>query len=324
MQKVVFVLIIILFSFNVFPQSSLNGNESIYESNYFQVQHINDVNFLTQSRKTNDNGFTGSFLLKLFLNQNNSRNRLISIGFRTDLFTEEAGETFYENGRDILPEYFTEISALDFSVVKFFSNNRWAFQMSSGVGLLNKKESIPGLGLWIQGGSDGRGGMHKLFDKINGNSGQSNISRDELSAFVYFSPAISHFFYVPVKSQKIPHMLVTELGVNLCTNFDALWIYWENNGRLHLFQKTVFGTIPIRFDLLGNGDFQFHKNGIKLNARIGAEMSFGKIAIGYEKTKQYGKANVAWIDFTDKEDLFRLFVKIKLNSPKEIQPLAIQ
>ena len=144
-------------SVNSLSQSDLNGNETFYDPSYFQIQHYNDLNFILPNQKTNDNGFTGAFVYSLFLNQSEEKNRLINLGFQTDLYTKKTGERFYENGRLIVAELFTEISTFDIFVTRFIKEKQWAFQFGGGIGLINKKKAIPFGALWLQGGMDGKG-----------------------------------------------------------------------------------------------------------------------------------------------------------------------
>lgn len=299
---------------NTFAQSSFSGNESYWERNYVLFEHINDVDFLlnTNGGSSNDIAFTSSFLLKGFINQVETKNRLISFGISTDLFTEREGSyRFDEEGRYYIGELFNEISTAEFALVKFL-NHKWAIQWGGGIGLLNKKKPITGLALWAQGGSDGAGGFHKILHNLGSvNHGQINISRDYLSPFLFINPAISRFYQLKSSEDKLPHTYVTEFGANLCTNFDALWLFWENDMNVHLLQFPVFKTI-FDFQLLAQGNFKWHTDGICLDAGLGAELSVGRFGVGYKATKLFGEANVRWVDYVDEETMFSIFLKVKI------------
>nr|WP_321357796.1 hypothetical protein [uncultured Draconibacterium sp.] len=315
MQKsIVFIIVVLLFAKTCFSQSSLNGNESYFEKNFFLVQHINDLNLLFPGN-SNDVAFTSSFLLKAFINQKADKQRLLSFGVRSDLYTKrQYSQRFDENGRYYRGESFTEISTAEFSWVKFLGKNV-AVQLSGGPGILNKKEPITGLALWIQGGSDGTGGIHKIIDSFGKQHGQIIEGRDTLSAFLSFNPAISTYLNIFPKSGYTPHTLVSELGVNLNTELAGNWIFLENDLTVHLFRfpltKRLFSV-----DLTGAGDFRLHRSGLKTDARVGTEISWGRVTFGYELTKQFGKENIDWVDYYDDDDLYRIYFKIRLKKQK--------
>ncbi|WP_163323285.1 DUF3016 domain-containing protein [Draconibacterium mangrovi] len=314
MKSIVFIIVILLFANTCFSQSSLNGNESYFEKSHILVQHINDIDLLF-SGKSNDVAFTSSFLVKAFFNQKTEKQRLLSFGIRTDLYTKrQYSQRFDENGRYYRGESFTEISTAEFSWVKFLTNNL-AIQLSGGPGILNKKKPIPGLALWIQGGKDGAGGIHKIIDSFGKQHGQIIEGRDVLTHFLYFNPAVIYYLNLFPKSGYTPHTLVSELGVNLCDEFAGNWIFFENDLNLHLFRfplsKRLFSV-----DLTGAGDFRLHRAGLKTDIRLGTEISWGRITFGYELTNQYGKENIDWVDYYDNDDIYRIYFKIRLKKQK--------
>lgn len=315
MQKsIVFIIVVLLFAKTCFSQSSLNGNESYFEKNFFLVQHINDLNLLFPGN-SNDVAFTSSFLLKAFINQKADKQRLLSFGVRSDLYTKrQYSQRFDENGRYYRGESFTEISTAEFSWVKFLGKNV-AVQLSGGPGILNKKKPITGLALWIQGGSDGIGGIHKIINKLSKQHGQIIEGRDTLSAFLSFNPAISTYLNIFPKSGYTPHTLVSELGVNLNTELAGNWIFFENDLTVHLFRFPLTKRL-FSIDLTGAGDFRLHRSGLKTDARVGTEISWGRVTFGYELTKQFGKENIDWVDYYDDDDLYWIYFKIRLKKQK--------
>ncbi|WP_157470818.1 hypothetical protein [Draconibacterium orientale] len=314
LKSIVIIIVLLMFANTCFSQSSLNGNESYFEKSHILIQHINDIDLLF-SGKSNDVAFTSSFLIKAFINQKTEKKRLLSFGIRTDLYTQrEYSQRFDENGRYYRGESFVEISAVEFSWVKFLSNNL-AIQLSGGPGILNKKKPIPGLALWIQGGNDGAGGIHKIIDSFGKQHGQIIEGRDVLTHFMYFNPAVSYYLNVFPKSGYTPHTLVSEIGVNLSDQFAGNWFFFENDLTLHLFRFPLSQRL-FSFDLTGAGDFRLHRSGVKSDIRVGTAISWGRATFGYELTKQYGKANVEWVDYYDDDDLYRIYFRVRLEKQK--------
>ncbi|MCK3685223.1 hypothetical protein [Maribellus sp. YY47] len=305
------VFVFVLLSAACWAQSSLNGNESYFENSFFEVEHMNDVDLLFP-KGSDDMAFTSSFLLKGFINQKESRNRLLSFGIRSDLYTKRVWDNYYFDytGRLHVSEYFTEISTAEVSMVKFFKRN-FGLQLAGGVGLLNKKKAIPGLALWIQGGSDGAGGFHKILDNMGKQHGQINVGRDTLTAFVVFSPSVAYYLNVFTRQGRAPHTLVSEIGLNVCTKRNGNWAYFNNDLSLHMLRFQLLNRL-FMMNLTGAGDFRLHRAGLKLDARIGTELSYGRVSFGYEITKQYGKENIDWVDYTDDENLYKLYLKVRL------------
>ena len=115
--------------------------------------------------------------------------------------------------------------------------------------------------------------------------------------------------------------MVSEIGLNICTNSDANWVYFENDLCVHLLQFPL-SERTFLLDFIGAGDFRLHQAGLKFNARLGAELSWGRIALGYELTKQYGDENVNWVDFADADDLYRIYLKVRFRKQKQNYFLA--
>lgn len=315
-RKIPVIIFLIFIISTSFAQSNLNGNESYFENDYLLIQHINDINLLIPGSGSDDRAFTNSFMLKAFFNQKEHKNRLLSVGIRSDLYTRYAGNHHFDEDNRYFPyEYFTEISSIEFSLVKFSKKN-FAFQWAGGVGMLNKEKPITGLALWIQGGNDGAGGFHKLLHDLGKQHGQINVPRDKMSPFVYVSPAIGYLAKYFHGNKMLPSTFMSEIGVNLCSNFDANWLYLENDLRFHLLQFPL-SERPFLFDIIGAGDFRLHRAGTKLDARLGAEISWGRVAFGYELTKQYGEENVDWVDFVDDDDLYRIYFKVRFKKQRK-------
>lgn len=315
LKTAILILLFVVFAIRSYSQSSLNGNESYFERDYFLVQHMNDLNLLIPGSDSDDRAFTNSFMLKAFFNRKEQKNRLLSVGIRSDLYTKFAGEhSFDENNRYFPSEYFTEISTVEFSLVKFLNKN-FAMQWAGGLGILNKEKPITGLALWMQGGKDGAGGFHKLLHDLGKQHGQINVPRDKMSPFIYITPAVSFFVNHFPGNKVLPNTLVSELGVNLCSNFDANWVYLENDICIHVLQFPL-SERTFLLDITGAGDFRLHRVGLKLDARLGAEISWGRVAFGYELTKQYGDENVDWVDFVDDDNLYRVYFKVRFKKQK--------
>ena len=283
----------------------LTRNDFIDEPSYFHFQHSNDVAFLFEPKATNDYALTASVGAKLFLN-NKEKNRTISFGFLSTLYSSPNLWDFYENDRLIKAHYFTEISQIFGSIQNIDRDKNLTYKLETGLGLLNKDKAVKGLMLWLQGGTDGKGGYHGLI----GNEAQLNLSRDIFSPFFYLAPSINKYFYLPSKRLGKPNVFRTELGINLCSNFDAFNIFLRNDFKYNIFRTNFFEKFPIISELTGQADLIYHADGLKFNPGFGIEIYLKNFVMGYSKFVQLGKEQISWVDFKDNENICRLYFRV--------------
>ena len=135
---------------------------------YVQLLYLNDCNplLLREPCKSNDTWLTLGMGLEAGLRDVDG-NRFVKVALTSMLYTEHQGEAFSESGREIQPQIFSEITTLSVSLESLSRRDNIYPRVEVGLGIVNQDRPLPGLVLYLQGGSRWTGRLPR-FDRSTG------------------------------------------------------------------------------------------------------------------------------------------------------------
>ena len=191
---------------------------------------------------------------------------------KSDLYTQTVGHDYVENGRNITQEIFTEIDEFGVSIRPYKVPKDFFLSVDVTGGVVNKKEPIPYMALWIQAGSDGRGGFHQLIH----NQGKDNISRDDMKMFFSLKPRINKII-VLIDNEKKPFYAYLSVGPDLSTNKAMNTL----NGNIQ-FSLPIIGHsryFTVEFIVGGGAECSLHQTGLSVMPNLGFDLTLFKRAV---------------------------------------------
>ena len=280
-------------------------NRNILRSSY-QVTMVNDFNPV-MGQKSNDEGYTSGIFhdIRVF---NKKKLRFYDISLKSDLYTEyQFSQGYMLNDRWTIPQKFTEINTLKFSVNQYFKNKKLFASIELGTGVRNKKQPIWGLSLFLQGGSDGLGGIHSHL----GEHGAENLVTGEIKPFVYIAPSITkHFISRFSKVNRDQFFLELKAGFALGTQQIKSTAFINAYSELPVFQINRLKSKIFKLSTVYSGLLLAHASGLLFNPELGAEVTLFCVTLGYTSIFYLGKQQAEVINYYDDESSMRAYLKI--------------
>lgn len=275
---------------------------------YYQFTHLNDLNPLL-GQKSNDEGYTSGFIQKVRL-LNEKKVRFYDIALTSDLYTKYQFDEAYSNdGRWTIPQKFTEINTLKFSVNQYNKRKRLFTVIEVGTGVRNKKHPIWGFSLFMQGGSDGQGGYHSLI----GDHGTENLETGGIKPFFYIAPSIIKNFTTKVlKAHKDPMLVQLQTGFSIGTSQIKSSAFFRFMSELPIIQLNNTRKKISKITAICKGSLRAHASGILFCPEFGAEVSLLSLTFGYTSIFFIGKQNASVINYFDNEACMRGYLKVNL------------
>ena len=280
-------------------------NSNILRSSY-QVTMVNDFNPV-MGQKSNDEGYTSGIFhdIRVF---NKKKLRFYDISLKSDLYTEyQFSQGYMLDNRWTIPQKFTEINTLKFSVNQYLTNKNLFASIEVGTGVRNKKQPIWGLSLFLQGGSDGLGGIHSHL----GEHGAENLVTGEIKPFLYIAPSITkHFISRFSKVNRDRFFLELKAGFALGTSQIKSTAFINAYSELPVFQINGLTSRVFKLSTVCRGLLLAHTSGLLFNPELGAEVSLFFLTLGYTSIFYVGDQQADVIDYYDNESSMRAYLKI--------------
>lgn len=273
---------------------------------YYELTFINDLN-PALGLISNDEGYTLGIYHQLRI-IHKKKERFYDIAIASDLYTDyHYPEGYSDNGKWIVPQTFTEINCVSFSVSQYIKSKKIFAGLEFGTGVRNKDRAIPGFALYFQGGENGRGGYHSLLSM----HANQNVSTGQITPFVYLAPSIRKLFiFNPNRANHDPFYIDILTGFSLGSSQIKSSAFFKMNSELPILQavnskKNIFKLSSIFKSLV-----LVHPSGLQFNPELGLEFQIFFVSLGYNSIFYFGKQNAEVIDFYDNEPCMRAYVKV--------------
>jgi hypothetical protein len=273
---------------------------------YFKIGSANDYNPLF-NKHTNDEGYTLGLHVDTRVKSGKSSN-YFDVKFFSDLYTKYLRDKCYKIGiRDIYPQYFVEISALDFHYQYLSRRYNCFFSIGGGAGINNKEKPLEGLALFMQGGEDGKSGYHGL---LNNNPGEDNIPTGEIEPLFYISPSIIKYFSITsMDSIRSKPYIELQTGFRLGTNTIGSNLFFYSKLDCPVFQFYIKQTTLFKLSFLIQNMISFSKDGLLISPEFGTEVRVYIFSIGFTTLANYGNQNISVLKYVDDEIEMRCYLK---------------
>jgi hypothetical protein len=267
---------------------------------------INDYNPFFD-KYTNDEGYTLGVDFFNRIKIKNSSN-YYDIELKSDLYTKYKRDLMYEIGnRKIYPQYFVEISILNFQYQYFIQKYKCFLSLGGGLGINNKNEPLWGLALYLQGGKDGKGGYHALIN----NQGEDNLPTGNIEPLFFISPSVIK--YISIESENLiknkPY-LELQTGFRLGTKQIGSNIFLNTKLDIPIVQFNYKRNNLFLLSLILQNNLIYHQDGFLLLPEFGSEVQLSFITVGFTSIFIIGNQNVSVEKYDDNETLMRGYIKI--------------
>jgi hypothetical protein len=305
-------LIILFISLSYSPVFSQEENYlSKYEDvfgRYAKITLLNDANpVLNQTSR--DYGHTLGVVAEYSFSKPENRT-FYEFAVESNLYTDRVNQGYYNNvGRKINPQYFTEISSFNFTLNRYLRDKRTFLNLKTYLGVYNRKKPIPGMALFLQGGSDGKGGYHGL---LKDNAGQDNIPTGKQSLLLFLEPSLKKYFIGNIFTKNDNAFLKIHSGVKLGFPFEGMNAFININSELPVIQIVSKNTNIFKLTLTYQHELTLHRDGILYKPELGAEASLLFLTMGYTSNFYFGDRNISMVKYFDDDRMMRLYIKIKL------------
>lgn len=317
MRKLFFYLILnillfkpfILFSQQFKISDSLNYS-SVYKNiihSYSKIGMKNDYNPIL-NKHCDDEGNTLELFMFTRIKNRKSYN-YFDIEYRSGLCTRYLREDQYKIGnRTIYPQYFVEISYLNFHYQYFLKRYNCFLSVGGGAGINNKSKPIWGLSLYMQGGDDGLGGYHDLLDN---NPGQENISTGKVQPFFFLSLSIiKHYSIVSTDTIKNKPFLEIQSGLRLGTDLLGSNIFFKSEFDIPLVQFHYQRFNLFMLSLIMQNEITLCRDGFLSLPELGTEIRLSFLTVGFTSIFILGHQNISVLKYVDNDILMRGYLTI--------------
>jgi hypothetical protein len=304
-------LIIGLLSNPVFSQKQeecyISKYNDVFDKNA-KITMLNDVNPIL-NQKSDDFGYTlgviGSYR---FVKP--EKNSFYEFELESHLYTKPAFSSYInQDGRRIYSQYFTEISSFNFTINQYLEKSSFFIDLKTYVGIYNKKKAILGGGLFLQGGSDGKGGYHALLEN---NPGQDNISLGGQSILFYIEPGLKKYFIAKVFSKNDNAFLEIHPNIKLGFPIQGISASVNVNSELPIMQFISKENNIFKLTLCYRHKLSMHRDGLSYIPELGVQASLLSLTLGYTSNFYFGNRNISMLNHIDDERMMRLYIKIEL------------
>lgn len=273
------------------------------------IEMVNDFNPIFTTH-TNDEGYTLGTNIYFRLKAKNSFD-FMEGGLKSDLYTRYfRNDKYLSDNRTIIPQYFNEISYLNFYYRHFLEKYNLFLSLGGGAGVNNKEKALWGLPLYFQGGSDGRGGYHKI---IPNNNAEDNIPTGKIEPLFFFQPSIIKYFSVASdETLRSKPYLSLETGVRIGTTTVGSNAFFSLKSEIPVLQFYRNDLNLFRLSLILKNDLICHADGLLELPELGTEVKLLNLNIGFTSIFILGKQNVSVIRYADNETLMRGYIKVIL------------
>ena len=319
MKIKLFILLNLLFHSNLTQKTLSQNNESnlflgskdhVFRNgilkSFYRFSMVNDFNPLL-GQGSNDEGYTAGLFHELrFLDKR--RGRFYDVALTSQLYTEYQLSSKYRiDGRKIIPQKFTEINALRFSVNQSIGRINTFVGLELGIGLRNKEKPLNGFTLMAQSGSDGLGGFHSW---LKNHHGVENIQTGGIIPFAYFSPFIFKYFNLRTKQVlKDPAFLQLKTGLSIGAFQKKSEFFVQYYSEWPLLQFVSQRNKKLKFSVLFEGTAMAHASGFSFKPEFGFEIYVHFLALGYSSIFNFGSEQIDVINYFDKESLMKAYLK---------------
>jgi hypothetical protein len=305
----VFIFLIIILQQPVFSQEEhyMAKYNDVF-GKYAKISMLNDYNPVI-GQKSNDSGHTlgviGSYRFS-----KPKKNYFFEFAIESNLYTEYVNTSYINSeGREIDPQYFTEISSFNFAINRYFESKRIFIDLQTYIGIYNKEKPIPGMTLFLQGGPDGKGGYHSI---INNSPGQDNIPTGGQSILFYMEPGLKKYFIGKVFDTHDNAFLEIHANAKLGFPYEGMSANINVNSEMPLTQIISNNANIYKFTICYRHRLSLHKDGLCYIPEIGAQVSVLFLTFGYTSNYYFGKRNISMVNYIDDERMMRIYIKIKL------------
>lgn len=274
---------------------------------FFKIEMMNDFNPFFNSHPTDDNYTLGESIF-LRLKKKLSPDYL-DVAIKSDLYTDYQKDKNYMNGiRLIQPQYFIEISYTSIYYQHFIPKYKCFISVGGGIGVNNKKKSIGGLALYMQGGKDGKGGYHGL---LNNNPGQDNLPSGNIDPLFFFSPSVTKYYSInSLNNLKNKPYLKLQTGIRIGNKQIGSNAFLHTKADLPIVQFIHKQSNIFLLTLILQNDITYHNNGFLLTPEFGLENQFYFLTLGFTSIFNIGKQNISIYKYVDNVPLMRLYLNL--------------